>query len=334
MMKITSSVVVVLLLSSMMALLAIPVFGKMVEITVPSSSASIESIIHKQKRFVLYNSRRLAGECLPVCQTRTPTDSPTMTRQFFEENAGVETGTPVRTKDPTKSPTDRTSANPTENPTANPTARPSASPTKNPTANPTKNPTKNPTANPTVGATVDPKGFCGQPEECKLTGVGQCQIIGKGGESSCGVGVPWGYYPDLSRCDAYCYCTGTEAPSRYEIIDTGLEWDTHQQGPNIKYLAGVYGKNGAWGTNGGAQGWPWQMSTLGRNRPGGDGVCGGPTCPSNNKNKTQPWNDCKSYYTCNNGNAGPIQNCGGGTLYDVSLGLCNHASLVENCPSN
>merc|ERR1711865_844246 len=36
---------------------------------------TIESIIHSQKRFVLYNSRRLSGECLPICMdtTRPPT---------------------------------------------------------------------------------------------------------------------------------------------------------------------------------------------------------------------------------------------------------------------
>ena len=37
------------------------------------------------------------------------------------------------------------------------------------------------------------------------------QILG-----GCGPGVPAGHYPDLTRKDSYCHCTGTEAPGNYQ----------------------------------------------------------------------------------------------------------------------
>lgn len=36
------------------------------------NSKSIRKIIHSEKRFTLYNSRRLTGECLPICHDLTP----------------------------------------------------------------------------------------------------------------------------------------------------------------------------------------------------------------------------------------------------------------------
>lgn len=36
------------------------------------NSNTIESIIHQEKRFVLFNSRRLTGECLPICTDQPP----------------------------------------------------------------------------------------------------------------------------------------------------------------------------------------------------------------------------------------------------------------------
>lgn len=51
-------------------------------VSLPSSfaanSSSIEDIIVAQKRYVLYNSRRLSGECLDTCVTKSPTASPTI----------------------------------------------------------------------------------------------------------------------------------------------------------------------------------------------------------------------------------------------------------------
>jgi len=52
--------------------------------SVPSSvamktkSRTIEEINVTEKRFVLYNSRRLTGECLDICVTKNPTASPTI----------------------------------------------------------------------------------------------------------------------------------------------------------------------------------------------------------------------------------------------------------------
>jgi hypothetical protein len=288
---------------------------------VVDASDTIENIILKEKRFVLFNSRRLTGECLPICVDDIPTESPVPrptdkpdrpTDMPFEQ---AQTAPPVRTDapiDPTSAPVDPTSA------PVDPTSAP-VDPTSAPVA-----PTDAPVV-PEPDEPFNPDTFCRQPDGGHHVGPRQWQIVSEDGKKgSCGVGVPWGYYPDLTRCDAYCYCTGDASPSRYEIIDSNLEWDTHQQGSNIYYLEGVYGKNGAWGTNGGAQGWPWQMSKKGRDRPPN---CGGPTCPNK---KTQPWNMCKEYYTCNNQLAGPIYACAPGLLFDYKNQRCDWPASV-NC---
>jgi len=148
------------------------------------------------------------------------------------------------------------------------------------------------------------------------------------GQNSCAPGAPAGFYPDLTRCDAYCKCTGTTAPSEYMIVATGLEWDTHQQGTNY-YLEGVWGKGGAWGTNGGSQGRNYEMSLLGRARPpqcGGENPCTG--------TKTQSCDGCTKWHTCNNKLAGPVMACGPGTLWNKSSGGCDHAYNVKKCNDN
>merc|ERR1712238_608184 len=112
---------------------------------------------------------------------------------------------------------------------------------------------------------VDPSTFCRMENsvawnsDSNCSGKpGSCQMRNPyNGDNSCGPGVPPGFYPDLTRCDAYCKCTGKQAPSEYMIVDQKLEWDTHQQGTNY-YLKGVWGNQkdgGAWGTNGGGQCW-------------------------------------------------------------------------------
>lgn len=100
---------------------------------------------------------------------------------------------------------------------------------------------------------------CRKPENCSGN---NCNIVG-----GCGEGVPAGYYPDLTNCNSYCKCTGTTASSRYETCLSGLVWDSFGQGIN-KYLESPYGKNGAWGTNGGICQWAGQMSNKGKQRPG------------------------------------------------------------------
>jgi hypothetical protein len=69
MLKVSSGTAIVLALVAIM-------------VSLPSSfaanSSSIEDIIVAQKRYVLYNSRRLSGECLDVCVTKSPTASPTI----------------------------------------------------------------------------------------------------------------------------------------------------------------------------------------------------------------------------------------------------------------
>merc|ERR1711865_156293 len=286
---------------------------------------TIESIIHSQKRFVLYNSRRLSGECLPICMdtTRPPTLQATL-----PPVVDAQTLPPVvdaRTLPPTDQAT--TMSPTTVAPTTNtPTT---ASPTKNPTNAPTKNPTSAPTK------PVDPGSFChalGVKNGCDLKGPGSCAIQpGPNDEPSCGWGVPVGYYPDLSNCNAYCRCTGTTAPSRYEIVNTGLEWDNFQQGGATYYLDGKFGKNGAWGTNGGGAGRPSDMSVEGQVRPGGPkGKTCGPQqkCPTGSY-KPQPWNDCKQWYMCNNGQASDVQDCNPGLLFRADLGICDWPANVK-----
>jgi len=102
------------------------------------NTRSLKKIIADERRFVLFNSRRLSGECLPICAESAPIKSPAP---------------------PTDAPIDSTTANPTKDPTANPTKDPTAFPTEDPTANPTKDPTANPTKDPTANPTEDPTGF-------------------------------------------------------------------------------------------------------------------------------------------------------------------------------
>ena len=192
-----------------------------------------------------------------------------------------------------------------------------------------------PPATETEQPPIDPGSFChalGVKNGCDLSGPGSCQINpGPNNEPSCGFGVPAGYYPDLNNCNAYCKCTGTTAPSRYEIVNTGLEWDNFQQEGSNYYLPGQMGKGGAWGTNGGGAGRPSDMSVEGRLRPGGpDGKTCGPkqTCPSGSY-KSQPWDNCTKWYTCNNGKSGPVQKCPGGLLFRADLGICDWAANVK-----
>jgi hypothetical protein len=75
-------------------------------------SRTIHNIILDERRFVVYNSRRLTGECLSVCEDKPPTGSPTMMEEFVEQASQAET---IPRFD---NPTERPSKNPT---TASPT---------------------------------------------------------------------------------------------------------------------------------------------------------------------------------------------------------------------
>merc|ERR1712224_1108186 len=184
-------------------------------------------------------------------------------------------------------------------------------------------------------ASFDPGNFChnlGVQAGCNMNRPGSCQINpGPNGEPSCGAGVPSGYYPDLTRCDAYCFCTGTAAPSRYEIVVEHTYWD--HKIPGMSYLNGKYGKdegNGAYGTEGGQvvhiNG---GMSNEGTQRP--PGTCGPrQTCRGPNDNNWYPWDSCRSFYRCVNGSPQQVQPCGVNTLWDTRYSTCNHANQV-NC---
>lgn len=62
-------------------------------VSIPSSfamknqSRTIEEITMDQKRYILYNSRRLSGECLDICVTNAPTGSPIAEAQTVEPTA-------------------------------------------------------------------------------------------------------------------------------------------------------------------------------------------------------------------------------------------------------
>jgi len=192
--------------------------------------------------------------------------------------------------------------------------------------------TPSPTDSPTVGEEpVDPANFCHNlavKHGCNTSPGSSCQIDpGPNNEPSCGEGVPEGYYPDLTNCMGYCKCTGTAAPSRYEVVGHNLYYD-HKEA-SAAYLPGIWGKdggNGAHGTHGGIPtGQDGRMSWEGTLRP--PGTCGpGWECDGPNDNKTHPYDACKSFFQCINGSPQQLQHCGAGTKYDGSI--CNHEWAV------
>jgi choice-of-anchor A domain-containing protein len=185
---------------------------------------------------------------------------------------------------------------------------------------------------------VDPGTFChalNDRSECGLTGPGSCAVQPgprsekyPDGTPSCGIGVPVGYYPDLTRCDAYCYCTGTAAPSRYEIVNVGNLYD-HKLA-SASYLNGKWGKNGGNGAYGTTGGIPVSdkggMSVEGTKRPPG---CAPVQTCNKGETKFKAWNQCKEYYQCVNGISYPTQKCGTGTLFDEKISACNHDWAVD-----
>jgi len=93
-----------------------------------------------------------------------------------------------------------------------------------------------------------------------------------GGVGQCGPGIPAGYYPDLTNKHAYCKCTGTSAPSGYNVCGGGTVWDgfpsnwgTYVSGPDVSGTP--LGADGYWGTNQGICTWEWAVSTKTRMRP-------------------------------------------------------------------
>jgi len=120
---------------------------------VESSSDTIKNIFLNERRFLLYNSRSLEGNCLNICETQKP--KPT------QEPTGIEKGGTLEPtfvkKDETDSPTSSPTLLPTKTPTNRPSINPTKSPTRNPTGVPTKSPTNAPTNNPTAPAAPAPE---------------------------------------------------------------------------------------------------------------------------------------------------------------------------------
>lgn len=122
-----------------------------------SSNRTLGNIIQHEQRFVLYNSRRLSGECLSLCTKRpveeAATELPTATDFPIAE---IEAPTaPTRppsnppTKEPTNAPTNPSTNVPTNILTNHPTHSPTYVPTNAPTNPPSNRPTKVPTNSPT-----------------------------------------------------------------------------------------------------------------------------------------------------------------------------------------
>ena len=154
------------------------------------STRTLKKIIREERRFVLFNSRRLNGECLSICEAEVeagtqnpinePTDKPSIS--------------------PTKSPTDRPSKNPTKSPTDTPTVTPTKSPTDKPSVSPSKSPTASPTKSPTDKPSVTPTTS----PSCKPVCDDQQENLGDGFSAATGVG---GYsseqcYPPIVQLDA------------------------------------------------------------------------------------------------------------------------------------
>mmetsp|Transcript_2588 Transcript_2588/g.4173 ORF Transcript_2588/g.4173 Transcript_2588/m.4173 type:complete len:454 (-) Transcript_2588:298-1659(-) len=133
---------------------------------------------------------------------------------------------------------DPTPSAPTPAPTTlAPIVGPTPSPTTSaPTPAPTTLATESPTPKPAAGFS------CNKPPNCFTQ---TCAI-------DCS-NVPVGYYPDAADCSAYCFCTGTSAPSRWERVHPApaLLWDAYCGGsqpldPNNVPLGGMTGGCANW----------------------------------------------------------------------------------------
>jgi hypothetical protein len=173
------------------------------------STRTLKKIIREERRFVLFNSRRLNGECLSICEAEVeagtqnpinePTDKPSInpTKSPTDRPSKNPTKSPtdIPSVTPTKSPTDKPSVSPTFTPTKSPTDKPSVSPTKSPTKSPTDKPSVSPTKSPTASLTKSPTD---KPSVCLQ------ENLGDGFSAATGVG---GYsseqcYPPIVQLDA------------------------------------------------------------------------------------------------------------------------------------
>jgi len=148
----------------------------------------------------------------------------------------------------------------------------------------------------------------------------QWQIVG-----GCGEGVPVGYYPDLTTCHAYCFCTGSIAPASYQICNHGLVWDTWLLGVGATHwLAGDFGDGGLYATNGGGCQWDTSMSAGGAARPG----CGG-NAPKTDFSVGAPGVNCAAG---GSPTASPVAAGGSPTASPVAAGGSPTASPVAAAP--
>ncbi|KAG7369376.1 polymorphic outer membrane domain containing protein [Nitzschia inconspicua] len=133
-----------------------PAFTAMLIAITFCNAETIKQIINDEKRFVVFNSRQLTGECLPICVPEKDTEFPTGTPTIMQTNDPTAAPTLNPTEDPTAKPTQTPTPGPTLSPTAIPTFAPTPGPTSSPTAVPTFPPTQGPTLSPTLKPTSSP----------------------------------------------------------------------------------------------------------------------------------------------------------------------------------
>ena len=224
----------------------------------------------------------------PISTTPSPTSKPSST----PSSAPSEQPSPSHSLGPSSSPSSTPSADPSSNPSSFPSSVPeSASPSSMPSVVPSlfhtvqpseilsdvpsKEPSSSPSSSPSSGPSPPPSlmpsmmpsstssattagdlvcGFCTRAQTGCTTG--SCNI-------QCPDGYPSGYYPDLTDHTAYCKCTSTAAPSRYEHCHHGLKWDllgwnaptgSPNRQTSYEYI-NPHGQGTLWRTNGGLCSW-------------------------------------------------------------------------------
>jgi len=199
---------------------------------------------------------------VPTEPTQVPTNSPiiealTEPTQVTKNSLTVEVLT-ESIQAQTNSPMVEVSTEPTQVPTDSRSTRPSYSPAMEPISNPT-------ISHMPFAPMITPAFSCKRPLDCTSI---SCQI-------KCPMYMPRGYYPDLTDCASYCFCTGTEDTSRYETCQHKLYFDPLkwnlargdiQAHPLSQWMPDRFGQGYLWGSEEGVCNWP---SFVNDHRPPG-----------------------------------------------------------------
>lgn len=189
-----------------------------------------------------------------------PSSSPSSTPSADPSSKPSSSSSSVPSSEASASPSSMPSILPSLFPTVHPSNIPSDVPSKEPSSSPSSSPSSGPSPFPSLMPSSSPSattvgglvcGFCTRAQTGCTTG--SCNI-------QCPDDFPSGYYPDLTDHTAYCKCTGTNAPSRYEHCHHGLKWDIlgwNAAGTQTSFFyLNPYGQGTLWATNGGICSWP------------------------------------------------------------------------------